>query len=324
MNRRPVLIALAVALPVAIFIPAKIAASWRPAVVGGGLPFNSVFPPRVTQMRVASNAVLVDNTETDARPYRFDLATGEVNVSRGEGFTVDGMGQWQWIKSAPPQIAIGRGGATESYAVPTEIPVVSPMIVGFYVTPERIEFLSVNRHLRWDKGARAPKRDVKFAGSFWDNTALTRDGETMVSVAPTRILRYSTRDGHVTGRTPMANVSPDFRRAAWVSAFGRYGCYELNSRRSSLRRGEVWDAIGGRKLWNFERQDDAPTALSLDEKQLAIANRAERVWHVYDLPTGALLRTLALVPDAQAGAFSPDGATLYSVAGGKLYRQRAR
>lgn len=64
------------------------------------------------------------------------------------------------------------------------------------------------------------------------------------------------------------------------------------------------------------------SAISPDEKRIALPLSGQ--WQVRDLKTGQLLRALPLVPNTVSGAFSPDGNTLYSVADGVLYRQRAR
>lgn len=324
MNRRPVLIALAVIVPVAVFVGAKSAASWRPVRVTA---VTGVFTHQVTRVRAARFAVLVANVATDARPYRFDLATNEVTKSRGEGFTSDGVMQWQWIKTSPPQVALQRSHASEVYPVPAGIPIVSPLAVQIFDAPDHIEFISFDRYLRWNKSSRALERNLDLDGSYWDNMALTRDGAAIVSVTPARILLYSTRDGHVMKRITATDPSAELYNASWVSARGGYAGYETMSRKSSLRRCDVWDVAGARKAWSFERDSSGLTVLSSDEKLLAQADVARGTWQLYTLSSGARVRQLPLIRGTIAAAFSPDNATLYSAVNGTngvLYRQRTR
>ena len=88
-----------------------------------------------------------------------------------------------------------------------------------------------------------------------------------------------------------------------------------------------FETRAGRLLWKF----DLPTidtnviiAFTPDEKTIAIARPDLRAWELRDIQTGQIIRTLPLVPATECAAFSPDGAALYCVAGGTLYRQRAR
>ena len=61
-----------------------------------------------------------------------------------------------------------------------------------------------------------------------------------------------------------------------------------------------------------------------DDKQLAVPKTKRHCWEIHDSKTGVLLHTLPMISGVYTGAFSPDGATLYSVANGVLYKQRAR
>ena len=284
MNRRYFLIALAVMLPIAVFVPAKIAASWRPIL----LARDARFAVRSLQLRSGETALLVGSATQDERPLRLDLATGAFGVSQGEGFTDDGAAQWRWIKSAGPQIEVERDGETHVYDVPADVTVVASRAVQIHDGPERVEFLSFQRYLRWNKGASPPVRDVTFGGSYWDNVALTRDGKTMVSAAPQRILLYSTRDGHVLQRHSVIDKNADYQEAAWVSRFGKYAAYQTFTRNSDVVRCDVFETASGRKLWSFRHDKAEAIVLCPDEKTLAHERPLEGVWRVLDLRSGQL------------------------------------
>ena len=87
----------------------------------------------------------------------------------------------------------------------------------------------------------------------------------------------------------------------------------------------VHDAHSGRLLWQYQLEEHIrERAIAPDESVIALPFPAREQWEIRDLKSGEPLRTLPLVPALQSATFSPDARTLYSLAGGVLYRQRAR
>ncbi len=87
----------------------------------------------------------------------------------------------------------------------------------------------------------------------------------------------------------------------------------------------VLQTATGQRLWDFHENEVNPSfnwVASNDERVIFV--RAGTQWQVRDFQTGTLLRRLPCVSNVQAAASSPDGSMLYSIAGGVLYRQRAR
>ena len=323
MNRRLVLIALAIALPAAVFVPAKIAASWRPVPLGA-LPF--VGAASQSALVTASSNVVIAGGNPSGTVW-FDLTTRRARGRRSnEGLTKEGATPWE-VTGSPPQLELLDDGKRVAYPLP--LTAVRQIDGSTLVAQkaDRVELLTRNRYCRWNAGSRELERDIGWGGgALWADAAATRDGENIVAIGGGRIAFFSTRDGRTTRRVAVAPGAGETYRPTQVSVYGAYALYETVNMGALTRRADVLDAATGRRRWSFQKSNGTGdrTVMSPDETRLAQANSARKIWQIYDLKSGALSRTLPLVPGARAAAFSPDGQTLYSVANGTLYLQRAR
>ena len=327
MNRRYFLIALAVALPLALLVPAKIAASWRPVPLGV-LPIVGA-ASQIPLVMASSNAVIAGDNFSGTT--WFDLPTRQSRSRQSyEGFTKDGVTTWK-VTGAPPQLELLQNEGRIAYALPlTSVRQIGSAGPGFTQVAQsvgRVELLTWNRYCRWNAQSRVLESDIGWGGgSLWADAAATRDGENIVAIGGGRIAFFSARNGRTTRRVPVAAAPAETYQPTQISSYGSYAIYETVTQRTPLRRADVLDSATGDRVWSFQKTNGTgdATVISRDERVLAQANSARKIWEIYDLKSGALQRTLPQVPGARIGAFSPDGATLYSVAGRKLYRQRAR
>ena len=124
----------------------------------------------------------------------------------------------------------------------------------------------------------------------------------------------------------MANYRPSNQTSdhIQVSNYGALSLYNVEIGGQNSAQWNVISTANGRVLWNFTLASPTNRAVfSDDEKWLALTCDNLR-WEICNSQNGALARKLPRVPNMRAAAFSPDGNTLYSIADGVLYRQRAR
>ena len=331
MNRRRILIALAVFVPLALFGAAKNAASWRPVKLGA-LPSVGAASPLPLVM-ASSNAVIVAGDSSGTT--WFDLPTQRARARRSnEGFTKDGANTWE-VTGSPPQLELLQNTGRVAYPLPaTAVRQIGVFGAGSARAEQqveqregRVELLTWDRYCRWNAGSRELERDIGWGGgSLWADAAATRDGENIVAIGGGRIAFFSTRDERATRRVPVATPPGETYQPTQVSPYGSYAIYETAKTGALVRRADVLNCATGGRVWSFQKTSGTgdATVISPDEIWLAQANSARRIWEIYDLKSGALQRTLPQVSNARTAAFSPDGNTLYSVADGVLYRQRAR
>ena len=327
MNRRRFLIALAVLVPLAIFSVAKWATRWRPVALGAttGMSAGDGAPVAAGQ-----NAVVLQ-APSQRQTLRLDLQTGQMRALGTRGICQDGRAWWQLgprhnAKDNPP-LLITHDGQTRAYPLPREVSQRLPIYTAgarVYRTETRIDLVYEDHYCRWDVATGRLERHLKCEMDFetaW--AALTRDGTTLVDASDAPIALLSTRTGRVIKRVIVAGTR--FGGAVTTSNFGSY----VVSTARKVSNGDPlrWEIINprkGRVLWNCPRvSEDDFVVLAPDETRIAVAQADKHSWKIYDLATGQLVRTLPLARGATTGAFSPDGATLYSVANGVLYRQRA-
>lgn len=183
-----------------------------------------------------------------------------------------------------------------------------------------------DRHFtRWKQNRRAPEKVMLFSKDGAASAELTRDWKGIVVVDFDAISTFSTADG----RRLRQLKSPAAPQSEWVEC-APGGSYVLFDDASKSVAGQKWhwdvfDARTGRAVWNF-KIESAPAWIAWNQQmtRVALPLPTRGVWEIYRFPQGQLERTIPLAPGAKRGAFSPDGATFYSIAGGKLYRQRAR
>ena len=322
MNRRRLLIALAIALPLAILIVAKTTASWRPVAVG--------------RLRTSLMSGPIEDFSIDASRY-YVIAGGhfktifDVRTGAARSFTQGASGNRAGLREfGPPsqrQLRVyAPDGQLRLYPLPASIFYEAAQAEKSWIAPardaSRIELFWNEQYYRWDARARQLQRSThfNFGTTGWD--ALTRDGETLVRAGYQNIERFSTRTGHRTGRVALVGLRPSNR--ARMSAYGSYALYDGST--NGITHWRVVDTATGRVRWRFdlEGQHFNAAALSADETEIALPLASRHLWQIRTLSSGQILRTLSLMPQTHTGAFAPDGDTLYSVADGVLYRQRAR
>ena len=344
MNRRLIWFGLAAVAVVGLFVASKSVASWRPVKMAD-LPAaqSPFFPPIV---RASSRAVVAGNN-----PYQIvDLQTGKSKplgkaapIEGGEGTlaffdafsgtTYKGMSLQLRAADGSKRAFLVRGISWQSVDSPPEVEAVS--IRSLHVAPQnnRVELLYLDSiYFRWNWTTHKRERetrlecadfgreeDVSMPSLSRTTAAISRDGERVVSAGFGGISVNSTQTGKVTRKMPQP-------RAQWVR-LSPYGAYAIYNGGPGFKP-NVWRVIetkSGRVSWTFEAAPSADIPIfTTDEKQVALRLNASKIWQIRDLTTGQILRTLPLLPGTQTGAFAPDGATLYSIAGNVLYRQRAR
>ena len=336
MNRRRFLIALAVLVPLGMFGAAKWTARFRPTRIG---PLMRPGPGWTAWSAQASPRYLLAG---DGHYTLFDLQTGARRAAPQQGVVGQGAWLYSFVAGKPVRLALSDGGAgTRQFVVPdTAMSGQSSAVLwdaasrNLRVVAQRncVELLwSGTLFCRWNlRSGQLERRatllspaQTPFNGQLRSIAkAVSRDGERVIQAIPSVIETLSTRDGAVMRRVPVQDVRSTGK--IQMSSFGSYALYE-NSSGSHVGSWRVVETASGRTLWNFKLdQIHLLAPLTPDEREIALPQVARQQWELRDLASGALRRTLPLVPDARVAVFSPDGATLYSVAGGVLYRQRAR
>ena len=350
MTRRRLLIALAVAVPLAIFIAANWATRWRPVKIGA-LPAM----PRLglpTTLR-ASNRYLIAGATSSDNYTLFDLQTQTQRRIRNQTLLEDGdlllqlrassrvgaavaPGNVQLVMSGdgPARVYVLRGfsmsGTLKSgFSAET----MSRSTVRVSPDLDRVELVFSDTYYRWSQTSRAPQRkayliDFSPINGFVEESvaAIARDGESVVSLNSRAIEWRSTRDGRVLKSIALRGfrASNQTSEQIGISNFGALALYNLPVGGINSTRWEVRDAQNGRVKWKFKLPFlNNRAVFSPDEKWLALPSDGLH-WDIRDAQTGVLARQLPRLPNVSGAAFAPDNSTLYSVANGVLYRQRAR
>ena len=322
MNRRS-LVALALALPLAIFGVAKTMASWRPVAL-----------THLTYGKFGFVAMRAGERLISADDEKFDLQTGALTSSTDPIVGVDAL-TWRLQprpsgRAAQLFLETQTQAQTQSQAQPARVYELTDVytrgegaapLVRMRPDADCVEMLLGQNYYRWRAKSGQLERHTVFPVTESYERTLAPDGERVIYVDNRNISALSTRTGRIESVTPLRG----FKSATlyWISPLGRYALYEVPD--EQIRKYRVVDTTSGRALWILMMPlDNAQTVFSPDETEIAVPQIKRRVWEIHDLPTGKILRTLPLLPDALGGAYAPDGATLYSVAAGVLYRQRAR
>lgn len=336
MNRRTILIALAIVVPVAIFVAAKIAASWRPVAVARVNSDDWIFP-----MPAAATARAVLITPAWGTAKFFDLRSGASRISSREGIALGEAALWQLGRNkSQQQLVIRRDGHTpRAYKMPAPAfaATFGTRSNGIYMPPQvtinggHINLLVGQWFCRWnsESGQLERARTCDIDGTF-DENALALDGETIVNTqmktntagfVSREVSTVSTRTGQRVPRFPVGNPGLfDLK----LSPTGAYAISQPGNA-PALTQWDIYDTATGKRLWSLPLNQTMETVVfSPDEKWVAVERTLRQIWEIRDARTGQVLRTLPLYYDTISGGFSTDGATLYSVADGVLYRQRAR
>lgn len=326
MNRRPILITLAIALLVVVFVLAKRTASWRPVKLAQ-FQLKSIQGIKSSSRYVVLTNNAADDSLLEKRTL-FDLQTGQTReLAENEGIT--GEGNWRWelqTKGDKPQLLLRQGDAAPvAYALRADNVrhATAGSVTFLRVRPDlnRVELVLSDHIYRWNQTTGEVERSNYLTFDNGGPMGMLRDSETLVGADWQGIRLIAARTGHASKPTPIEGVESVI--SALITPFGSFALLNT-SNRMSPKYWKTVDVASGRVLWSFDQNTHDDPIFSLDEKELAVSMRERKIWEIRDLQTGQILRTLPLVPNAQAAAFSPDGNTLYSVANGVLYRQRAR
>lgn len=316
MNRRRFLVALAVALPVAIFAVARTTASWRPVPVGRLLGGNGNW--HYPEIQFVGNQVVERGSGT-----AFDMTTGV--RTHAPRFNIVGQRAWTWqtVGGAKPQLILRDGdGAPAEYPLKLSQRIGNRPIGIVRLTParNRVEAIVNYHYHRWNARTHALEHTQKLMGALEGAQTFGRDGDSIVRAGFASIDHTFTDGKRAPKRVKLRGFNAF--EAMRISPLGNFALYDAPGKNGPSHM-RVVDAQSGRVRWEFELDDfkDKP-AFAPDDSALAILHGKR--WEIRDAQTGRILRKLPRVIHAREAAFSPDGAMLYSVADGVLYRQRAR
>lgn len=351
MNRRRFFLALAVVVPLVTLGAAKWAMRFRPVKVGALLGAKAPHLP--VTLRVSARYVIAGTTSFNAYTL-FDLKEGTRQRIADQTLIEGGAGRWQIrvtgaVGSTPTpgnvQLVFKAGdGSTRAYALPNlsisnpgggyTIETISRQTARVSSTLNRVELMLGNSYYRWNQTSRVLERqflfwDVLNFNGFLEESvpAIARDGESVVLLNSQSIVWRSTRTGKVGKRITLQGFRPANQTSdnIDVSTYGHYALYRTFASGVVSTHWQLRDARNGCVLRTFQLDSGAERAIfSPDETLLAVPRAARGVWEVRATENNQLVRTLSLLPGVQNAAFSPDNATLYIVANGVLYRQRAR
>ena len=355
MNRRSFLVALALAVPLAGVALAQTVATWRPVRLS---PWNVRAPferaSLVANARYVSDGDLVLDLRTGRKraapvsvkdgAWTFDWSAGRAqarqlilnNGDKAVAFAVPARltdpVNWWIVRVSPDRNCLEATVRQESKQQP---------------------FVYALAFVRWNLRSRQLEQLMMAPEIYPGYNALSRDGEHLISFVDSRkIVRVSTRTGKAVQILPLqgfdAPASNGLLPRTEFSPFGTYFAHALMPQMpgqlwrrapptspptptptptpaSAMYQWRVVDTSTARVKWSYELASrEARAVFSRDETLLAVPASVRGVWEIRELRTGQLIRTLPLLPGVQTGAFSPDNATLYCVANGVLYRQRAR
>ena len=327
-RRRHLSVVLALAIPVALLVPAKLVTSWRPVVIGELVNHDSGAieqPPTIA----ASQTELIAGF--DYEYARFDLRTRQRRESAFQGITKDGAATWQIRRGTPCQLEIERQGRVHAYNIPSPQSQVLQDENDFYLSPaevldepSRVQLLFRSTLLRWKPGSPQLQQRVRCEmDAEKENVTLARDGKSIIVAGDDSVSKVSTQSGRVIKRIPFQEIDAE---SAWRDRLSPFGSYAAYKDRAGDEHYRVVELSTGRTLWEFDAAsfDRGQYGLSFSPDEKLIALPFEDKWEIRDVVSGALLRTLPALPYPQASAFSPDSGTLYTISGGVVASQRAR
>ena len=342
------LLALTLFVALIVFIPAQIVARQRPVALASWPAKPGVEAPhlRASARWISDGNRVLDLKTRTQRVAPVSLVGGDWTFDWGSG------------GAQPGQIILNHGTKAVAFPVPANVNKsgnwwivrVSPARDCLEASwreddPNALPNTRLDGFMRWSLSSRRVQQ-VVFPSHVVGDAVLTRDGQTLVSVEgePASVVLISTRTGKPVSQQPVRGLKfpPDAPLTrTQMSSFGAYfvraqmpqgiftgGGIGRKYTEPPARGNFEWQVVStrtARAVWSYHLLQRAARAVfSPDEKSLAVPNEQTQRWEIRALATGKLIRTLPLLPGTQTGAFSPDAGALYSVSGGKLYRQRAR
>ncbi len=316
---------------------------WRPVALVKVAPFtailpalssgnyvsltNIVYPPRSTQVKTICTRVEVHNDEISASRFSGEQAAGTNNnflwhidftVYEPNCGTLPCELPAERFRVTPCRLEVRNKSSQRTFQYLAKgFSDYGPQV---HISPEqnRVVLLSGKTIVEWDyqTGKLKHQREIKSIAQS-TRSALSSDGRSFV-LAVSKGFQIGDVATGVTRKVSFQGVS--FPQSAELSPHGKYGVLD----QKSAKRFKVVESATGKPLWGFSAPTGAPDGWTISDDEKTIFVRQSRNWQVHDLKSGELLRELPLVPNVCACTPSSDGATLYSVANGVLYRQRAR
>lgn len=333
MKSRRVGVALGLAAPVVgLLWWAKAAASWRPVVVARFAVSNNTVP---TEPSVSSHQLACTLEETTSSSSRvgalFDTRNGETqtfNLAPSDAIGVQNGLFWRshsTKEDGPFALEVKDEQGDKKKFSHDSLSLASNDTLRLLPAENRVVlFDPINKIIcEWNLKDQKPGEEVELdtteEASNGGSATLSRDGRKFFLFTGKRFLTGDTSTGTVTATAPLRGIK--FYGSVVYSPNGRYALFDQPTK---TFRWEVVETATGKHLWGFTIDASASPlwAISGDEQTIIVPNG--KAWEARDFQTGALLRRLPCVPDTWLAALSPDGETLYSVAVGVLYRQRAR
>lgn len=331
MNRRNTrfLILLPLSLGVVGIFAGREMASWRPVKVAPG--FTSGKIGDITEISVSNRAVAQVTEETSA-PFKTTGTMFDVQSEKLQSFdlstdrTMGVQNDFFWRENSSVFSLEVVDGANGTRTFTHDWPIAPTNNQNLRILPDQNRVVVLDgfnifgwnfqtQKLEVEEGIQAYSGGGDIVGEF----ALSRDGRAFIHADKKQILRGDTTTGKTTKTVPLKGIT--FYESAFLSSYGRYAFYDQNG---APFRWEVVETATGKRLWGFSIPPIVSPLWAVSDDEQTIIIPADKQWEVRDLKTGALLRRLPMVPGVTVAACSPDGATLYSVANGVLYRQRAR
>ena len=357
MNRSVLAAASAAAAPLAVFAIARYARRFAPVAIGEVPLETNGFSAHIQASGDMISVVSELHARAPLETAHFRASSGALLPRRG---LPAGVGEWTGqISEAdercgqPRRIALNDGaGATLLLDVPAEFDGPAREFGRVSLAPGmRAQLVRGKDYLCWPLDAPpapdalpmpascgppiAPQH-LKLAHPCWV-CVFAPDGESAVTSNTVEIRRLALQTGEMSAPTPLEGqqntnhwgLSPqgNFHVANSFDAqkFDKIDPFDYEKRRAVKVVWNVHDTHTGRLLWRFLLEVNVrERAIAPDESVIALPFPSRAQWDIRDLQTGQKLRTLPLVPNLKSAAFSPDAKTLYSLAGGVLYRQRAR
>ena len=330
MNRRRFFTALVVVSPLTVFGSSNAKPNWQPdklshVQLNGSQPVHRI--EASDRYIVLTNYVATGDVIFEERTL-FDLETGKARFLSDHQGVAD-QGAWLWelqTDKSQPQLLLRQGDQPPMIYDLNEDArhATRSSVTLLRVRPalNRVELLLGRRIYLWNRTSRQLERTAKIAFSNGDYTTLSSNGENIVHADLKSINIGSSSNGRLVKRVPFIGFV--WGKSPLLTPPGNFILYLGSAAAWPATNWRVVKTSSGRVLWNIHRDSYEPPVLSPDEKEVALPLNRRSIWQIHSLPTGKILRALPLVSGATIGAFSPDGATLYSVANGVLYRQRAR
>ena len=324
-------VALFVVIPLVLAVGAWISARRGPAFGAEWQPVKiaSFNAKRMPDASLGTIGVGRDYVVSES--YIYNLKTNSGRSWRRGGLTSEGTAVWEIIDNPKgnPLLEVRDDAGTARYDLPDSYEFDMTLSgwsgAGVDTRDGEIGLVTDRNFYRWKKHRPAPLKVVNFSRTGDGRASLSRDWSRVTCANHYAILIHSASDGRRLQRID----SELFENADYLNLIS-YGDTALYSDPEQTVPGKtfhlnVLDARNARVLWDFDLENDADhPAFDTESNLIALPLPSRGLWQLRRLDNGAPLRTLPLVEGTGAASFSPDGALLYSLANGVLYRQRAR